>query len=79
MTKWWNILKLYFMLRGAKDMNKLLGTSEFWMSIVTIIGSILTSANIVPHDIWDKTFIPLVVYVIGRITSKVAKATTTPK
>lgn len=58
-------------------MNKILVTSEFWMSIATILGSVLSNLGVIPEETWNKLVLPLLVYIAGRITSKLAKKATT--
>lgn len=50
-------------------------TSETWMALVGIGGQILKSVGILPAEIVDQSVIPIVVYILGRISGKAARAT----
>jgi len=54
-------------------------TSEFWVAIATTIGSVVVGVfKLMTMEEWATYFWPPIVYVIGRLTSKVAKAVIAP-
>lgn len=48
-------------------------TSEFWVTIVGVIGTNAANAGMIPKTDWDQFIAPMIVYVLARITSKVVK------
>jgi hypothetical protein len=56
-------------------MKAILRSSELWVGVITLTGSLLSNAGIVSKELWDQTVIPACIYIVGRIGGKVAKAT----
>lgn len=50
-------------------------TSEFWVTIGSILGTVAEHAHLIPQDTWEKVVWPAGVYIVSRIISKTAKAT----
>ena len=48
-------------------------TSEFWVTIVGVLGTLVADAGVIPKTDWDQFVAPMIVYVLARITSKVVK------
>lgn len=55
-------------------MGTILRTSEFWVAIVTAVGGVVV--QFVPQwkPIWDQIVFPAIVYILGRLLGKAAKA-----
>lgn len=53
-------------------------SSELWVAIASGVGTILTALGWIPWETWEKVLYPAVVYIIGRLTSKTAKANIAP-
>ena len=51
-----------------------LGTSEFWMAAAVVLGQVLVFFGVVDKATWDTVLWPAVVYIVGRVASKFAKA-----
>ncbi len=51
----------------------MLRTSELWVGLAAALGTILMSLGFVDKEVWDSFLYPSIVYVVGRVSSKVAK------
>lgn len=49
-------------------------TSEFWLTIAVLAGQAGVSFGWWTQADWDKFLYPAIVYITGRVSSKVAKA-----
>ena len=54
-------------------MKKVYASSEFWVGLAVIVGQIVVALGFVPMETWDKVLYPALVYIIARITGKLAK------
>jgi hypothetical protein len=59
-------------------LKSLLRTSEAWAVLASILGELVVKAGWVSQADWDKYLAGLIVYVLGRLTSKAAKAAIPP-
>lgn len=50
-----------------------LQSSETWVTLGVVVGQLLVQFNIVPKEQWDNVLYPALVYIVSRVTSKVAK------
>lgn len=53
--------------------NSVLRSSEFWIAVAVGIGQILSILNVVDAQSFENVLMPSLVYIIGRLTSKLAK------
>lgn len=60
-------------LIGGK-LSKLLATSEFWMSLAAVLALVLEKLGVMSQNDFNAVILPAIVYIVGRLTSKVAKA-----
>lgn len=51
----------------------MLRTSEFWIAIVSGVGTMLTGFGLIDRETWDKIIYPALIYIIGRLISKFVK------
>lgn len=56
-------------------MTTILRTSEFWIGLVVALGQAGSMFGFWTQDHFNTILYPALVYIVGRITSKVAKAT----
>ena len=52
----------------------ILSSSEFWMAVAALIAKALELGNILPQQDFNMFIVPAVTYIVGRLTSKVAKS-----
>lgn len=55
-------------------MNAFFKSSEFWVGVLTLIGTGVTASGIIKPEDWNNFLYPALVYIVGRLTGKVAKA-----
>ena len=55
-------------------MQNIFRTSEFWMAVIVALGQGGTAFGLWQQDDWSLILYPALVYILGRIMSKVAKA-----
>jgi len=58
----------------SHKMRAVVRTSEFWMVVAGALGSVLAALGLVSVETWNTLIVPTIVYVVGRIVSKAAKA-----
>lgn len=51
-----------------------LRTSEFWLGVVAALGQTGVLLKLWSQEDWNTFLYPALVYIVGRITSKVVKA-----
>lgn len=50
-----------------------LRTSEFWVGIAAVIGGSLVQFGVVDAENWNNVLYPAIVYIVGRVISKLVK------
>jgi hypothetical protein len=54
-------------------MPKVFQQSETWVAIGAALGQTLVAAGVVEQEAWNNLLYPAIVYITGRVTSKVVK------
>ena len=54
-----------------------LRSSEFWVAIAGILGQLGAMVGLWSQDDFNKVILPMLVYIIGRLISKIAKTVVT--